>query len=621
MKKVLALVMCLGVFAGCNRGVDLYEAPVDKPENTNNENKLEEQAEKVFGVVFDENQDWCSTTSGEVTVQVNASVKKVQLLVEVCEVTEDCASYVTRNSLKVLNEAYVNGQSSIKLSYDAPKDYVALFVAFITDSDYLVKKVEGTTVSVDDVAQARTRTLSTNYVLSVGDFKIQDIHPSYAAERGWVPNEKLYDLSVSDYSQLKMESTPYSSEFLTIFNSFVFSTFPNGREYNNLPKVKSTGFYNANSYAITTGDEPIIVTPVYKCDNPAKYGNEVYNSELYYYYFKDADLANLENNDTVAFLQSLPKYKAIPLNQCFAMDGDDNFVKKYGSFALLYFGDGTPSVGTKGSFQFEPGYRIGFMVRANTEWDEGRKKGEVYCDGRLNREINTSDDFNFKSSGLKVGDPRAAWLSINKKMLLCWESGTDKDFNDIIMEVEGGIEGPTPPPTPEKNTYTFCFEDTKNGDFDMNDVVIKAVREDATTVRYSIVACGAYDELYIHGITDELAQKEVHTLFNKQLKQFANTTESDAKDEIYSFTVTVSEDFSFLTDLQPWIEDRTTGENVALAKAGQNPHGIMIPYDFRYPLEKVCITKAYPYFNNWGTNPVTSTLWYMSPTLSKVYTK
>ena len=181
MKKVLALVMCLGVFAGCNRGVDLYEAPVDKPENTNNENKLEEQAEKVFGVVFDENQDWCSTTSGEVTVQVNASVKKVQLLVEVCEVTEDCASYVTRNSLKVLNEAYVNGQSSIKLSYDAPKDYVALFVAFITDSDYLVKKVEGTTVSVDDVAQARTRTLSTNYVLSVGDFKIQDIHPSYAA--------------------------------------------------------------------------------------------------------------------------------------------------------------------------------------------------------------------------------------------------------------------------------------------------------------------------------------------------------------------------------------------------------------------------------------------------------
>ena len=93
---------------------------------------------------------------------------------------------------------------------------------------------------------------------------------------------------------------------------------------------------------------------------------------------------------------------------------------------------------------------------------------------------------------MKVGDPRAAWLSINKKMLLCWESGTDKDFNDIIMEVEGGIEGPTPPPTPEKNTYTFCFEDTKNGDFDMNDVVIKAVREDATTVRYSIVACGAY---------------------------------------------------------------------------------------------------------------------------------
>ena len=39
----------------------------------------------------------------------------------------------------------------------------------------------------------------------------------------------------------------------------------------------------------------------------------------------------------------------------------------------------------------------------------------------------------------------------------------------------------------------------------------------------------------------------------------------------------------------------------------------MIPYDFKYPVERVCIKDAYPQFNSWGKNSVTSTEWYKFP--------
>ena len=107
------------------------------------------------------------------------------------------------------------------------------------------------------------------------------------------------------------------------------------------------------------------------------------------------------------------------------------------------------------------------MVRSNTHKDGNnstkeigdKKQGELYGDGRLNDKINLFG--NFKSSGLGANDPRAAWLTLNDRLLLCWESGCDADFNDIILDVEGGVEGIIVPPEPEENIYTYCFEDTE----------------------------------------------------------------------------------------------------------------------------------------------------------------
>ncbi len=50
-----------------------------------------------------------------------------------------------------------------------------------------------------------------------------------------------------------------------------------------------------------------------------------------------------------------------------------------------------------------------------------------------------------------------------------------------------------------------------------------------------------------------------------------------------------------------------------MSQKGEDPHGIMIPCDFAYPKERICIKDAYTQFNNWGENPVTSTDWYLEP--------
>ena len=328
----------------------------------------------------------------------------------------------------------------------------------------------------------------------------------------------------------------------------------------------------------------------------------------------------MTDNEKVAFLQNLPKYKLIPFNQHFGVNEDD-VLDKRDAYACLYFGDDAPEIGAKGSFTFPEGYMIGFMVRAKTDAEKGVKRGELYFDGRLNTKINTDPNFKFKSSGLKNGQPRATWFKMEDRILLCWESGTDGDFNDILLEVEGSVTDPETVVEFEHNTYTYCFEDRQLGDYDMNDVVIKAKRLDLTHVQYEIVACGANDKLFVRNINAGVIidNTEIHSLFGKAPGQFINTESGAEKLSVITDRKTVSESFSFLDEKnQPYVYDATTKHTVKLSLKGQDPHGIMIPFDFKYPVEKVCIKDAYNEFNNWGKNPENSTNWYTKPVTGKV---
>ena len=354
------------------------------------------------------------------------------------------------------------------------------------------------------------------------------------------------------------------------------------------------------------------------------YGYEVYNSDLYYYYFKQSDLDSA--TDKVKFLEDLPKYKAIPFSEVYPKT-DDDVIEKRGAYALIYWGDGTPEVGvTTGSYQFPEGLKIGFMLRSKANG----KHGELYLDGRLNTNINKKSPFSSSTAAKNKdyegnGDnmPRAAWLTVNGRQLLCWESGTDADFNDLIIEVQGGVSELTyTPKLSVGQIYTFCFEDTELGDYDLNDVVIKAKRIDDEQVQYELYACGAYDELYVKNVDSAWENTEIHALFGKEPKTYINTESSEKKVTTKTITKKVSNTFTFLdSSCQPYIYDKTSGKTIKLAEKGQDPHGIMIPSNFKYPLEKVCIKDAYKDFNSWGQNSVTYKDWYSSSVSGKVYTK
>jgi len=612
-RNVIIAFTCLTALVSCSSDVDLYDAELVESE------KEMANLEKVFGVKFAPNHDWCTTGSADVTVEVTPEVKTVQVLAYVREIGEESPDYVTTDVMKKLTETDVNNQSSVRLHYNAPKENLGLYVAFITDESYYVQELKGNTISFEHPAAARktiTRAQTPSYTLPKGDFKISNIINSYANTRGWIAGEKLYQLSDDDYDKLKMTDLKLPDAFMNTFIQIIFSQFPNGRSQKNLPKVKSKGYYNDKVYPITTGEEPIVVTPLYKCDKPELYNAEVYNSDLYYYYFKEDDPEYKKN--PVGFIEKLPKYMAIPFNKCFG-ETEDGLVANHGSYALLWYGDGTPAKGTVGSFTFEEGYKIGFMIRAKCP-GAARKRGEVYADGRLNNYINFYDDCNFKSSDLGKDGPRAAWLSINGRLVLCWESGTDADFNDVILDVTGGIKGIEVTPDPDPQVYTYCFEDHNLGDYDMNDVVIKAYKVNEQTVRFSIIACGAYDELYVRGIEcgDILNSKEIHSYWGKKQHSFINTENNNVFLPPITAEKTYPNGFDAIKDA-PYIWNETEKDEIHIVTTGMNPRAIMIPNDFYYPLEKTCISDAYHEFNTWGVSTDFSKLdWYTKPTNSLV---
>lgn len=624
MKKLFSFaVLGLVLLTGCSKGIEYLgpepePTPEPQPSSGVTAEEIKKHAENVLGVAIPADQDWISTTKGSLTINANSSVEKVAVMALVSQTDEEGETF---NSMTVLNEAATNGKTSVKLNYDVPSKNEGLYAAFYTADGCLYEKVEGNSVSLTQ--KAKTRAAETDvFTYPEGEFKIADIQDTYATERGYHQGaEKLYKLADADYAKLRMDAPPYSEAYAKQLKELLFAYFPNGRGHNNLPKVMATGYSDDNAYRTTTGDDkPIVVCPIYKNDGGYE---EVISSDLYYYYFKQADLDAAA--DKVAFLQDLPKYKLIPFGQHFANDEDD-VLAKTAAYACLYYGDGAPSLGTKGSFHFPEGYKIGFMVRAMTDKENGVKKGELYFDGRLNTKINTDKNFNFKSSNLKNGEPRATWFKFNDRVILCWESGTDTDYNDILLEVEGSVTDPEVVVQFEYNTYTYCFEDRQKGDYDMNDVVIKAKRLDATHVQYAIVACGAYDNLFVKNINAGVINDdtEIHSLFGKGTKTFINTGNGDAYVEPVVVTKEVSETFSFLDEAtQPYLLDKTTGLEVKLAKKGEDPHGIMLPYDFQYPLETVCIKDAYEKFNEWvaKNKDILSTDWYTKPTKGKVYTK
>ena len=167
---------------------------------------------------------------------------------------------------------------------------------------------------------------------------------------------------------------------------------------------------------------------------------------------------------------------------------------------------------------------------------------------------------------------------------------------------------PEPDPTPtiveeRPSVWSYAFEDTPLGDYDMNDVVLKvsyAYDETQKKVDYdhlSVTLCctGATLELKAY-LGDQVlfGDQEVHKALSRVAPEMVNTGAGPTADP-YTITINTPDDFEFGT-ADFWISSPLVPGGVHVAKRGEDPHGVVIPADWAWPTEYTNIKVAYPNF-------------------------
>ena len=301
---------------------------------------------------------------------------------------------------------------------------------------------------------------------------------------------------------------------------------------------------------------------------------------------------------------------------------------------------------TAKSHAIPKGYRVGFMLRKtnkdNTAWKshyyawkntstfDNKAFGECYGDGRLNSEINVFPGHFASGQGdnaMSPNDPRIALFVANQKTYLCFEDGSDSNYNDMIIEINNGVELVNDEIDPEPEAYTMCFEDRPaTADYDLNDIVLRCVRTGETTLELSLIACGAADNVVIHGATGwAYNNQEAHDIFGVPADatgtdRFVNTVRGAVTKPAVTATVTIDKNTTVPDYLKNiYIVNQTKQIIIRLAGQGEPPYAVIAPIEFDYPVEYQSVIYAYPKFAEWATNASTSKDWYLSPESEKTY--
>ena len=302
------------------------------------------------------------------------------------------------------------------------------------------------------------------------------------------------------------------------------------------------------------------------------------------------------------------------------------------------------------------GYRIGFLIRKlknSGTYVQGYRDitdcnhGCCFGYGGMNIEINAVPG-HFESSltkySMQAGDPRACYIVGNGRVFIGFEDGADCQYNDVILAVGGYDEEALEETVAEEEAkgtgleldylydedgveaaaYTMCFEDRpEEADYDMNDVVLQAIRKNETTIKISLVACGAQDEVYLRGITGSrlLNNREIHDILQlTDDKPFANTQVGGQTREAVTELITVSKDRSTEEYLRGiYIENRTTGKTVRMPVKGASPNAIIVPINFKYPTENTSIKTAYPGFLEWAQDMNAKKDWYRAGEITLIF--
>ena len=187
--------------------------------------------------------------------------------------------------------------------------------------------------------------------------------------------------------------------------------------------------------------------------------------------------------------------------------------------------------------------------------------------------------------------------------------------------------------------WTFAFEDTFNGDYDMNDVVlqVKENEDDDSKIDVTLCCTGASFNLYVFLRTDDgrdlkmFNGREVHAVLGQPSGKFINTGEGDSDKFIsnidpVTFTFDKPSSNFDIATADFWIQSPQGDIHVGTTYgAGSAPYGLVIPKAWRWPKEWNTITgnsvtdSPYPDFAGFAADRTVNTTWYDNVVEDLVY--
>ena len=253
---------------------------------------------------------------------------------------------------------------------------------------------------------------------------------------------------------------------------------------------------------------------------------------------------------------------------------------------------------------------------------------------------------------------RVKVFMLNGYVFVACEDGDDWDYNDRIYwmpygqdRVEKATVVPVKPEPTIPQVWTYAWEDnTMEGndrcDYDMNDCVIEVNEkaDDPTMLEITIVALGATRDLWLgfenkngKSISDyqpvfaegdhSQDANELHKLMNASSGEMVNTGNGTRTVEPFKATVKKPAGFDFQTCsfvLGAKVRKEMQGAYehdyymLHVSAAGTDPHGIVIPGKWQWPVERMRVTEAYPDFGKWASDHTQAKDWYKRPEQGKV---
>lgn len=271
---------------------------------------------------------------------------------------------------------------------------------------------------------------------------------------------------------------------------------------------------------------------------------------------------------------------------------------------------------------------------------------DYYGDGRLNQEVHQSGSWGLSgeySHGItNLQTPHCAIYQFAGRTFVGFEDWIDFDYNDVIYEITGAEGGEEIiPDDPVYPIYSYAFEDSRNCDYDMNDVVIKAT-EDGDDIILKLVAAGATLDLNLRlYYWDEYApsnnyygtsyitldyndKTEVHEMMNVDKGYMINTNADNgrgANATPIEIRVPKSEFNDYRTLRLAVYVPAQKGKadyEMRLSGSGTAPYGVIIPEDWKWPREWVNVKTAYSQFEGFAETAGTNEEWYKTPTSGAV---